>query len=335
MTAGNDMKILLTGVAGFVGTNFANYILENDPTIEIVGVDNLCTGFRENVDARIKFYQIDLLDHVKLEELFLEHEFYAIVHMAAFAAETLSPFCRRFCYNNNVIASTNLINAAINHSVKKFIFLSSIASYGDICPPFKEDDIPNHCDIYGLTKYVTVEDLKIAAAQHGLVFVVFKPFNIYGPYQALNSRYRNVAGIFMNKILEGETLSIYGDGEQTRAFSYIDDILPPIHKALIVETVCNQIYNIGSSKFYSVNEIADTIVRVTGKGKIQYLEGRHEVKDAYCDVTKVKRELGFVERTTLEEGITKMWKWAQTAPRRPVEKFSELEVTKGLYSFWT
>ncbi len=331
---GTEMKILITGVAGFLGSCFSDYILATQPDVTVIGIDNLCTGFRENVDERVKFYEFDLVDHVALENVFQENDIDYIVHMAAFAAEALSAFVRRHTYMTNVIASTNLINCAINHGIKRFLFTSSIASYGDLTPPFEEDMTPKPADIYGLSKFVTSEDLRIAREHHKLEYVIVMPFNIYGPKQALNSAYRNVLGIFMNKLLDGKRITIYGDGTQRRAFSYIDDLLQPLWKALTDPSCANQTYNLGSDRSYSVNELAQTCIKVVGHGDIRYLEPRHEVANAYSDVSKAKRELGYEVKTDLETGIARMWEWARSQPRRPVEKFKELEVTKGLYSFW-
>lgn len=329
------MRILITGIAGFVGSNLAEYVHDQNANDEIIGIDNFVTGFPENVPDFIEFHKIDLLDHEALDKVFANNNIDIIVHAAAFAAEALSPYVRRYTYLNNVVASTNLINAAINHDVKKFVFFSSIASYGDLSPPFKEDMIPKHKDIYGLSKYTTTEDLKIASEQHGLDFVVFCPFNIYGEKQSLNSRYRNVIGIWLQSLISGdETLNIYGDGEQRRSFTYIGDILPAIYKAVTDESIRNEKFNLGAEKFYSVNELADTIMTVTGKGTKVYHEGRHEVKNAWCDVTKAKERLGFEDKTNLEDGIRKMYAWAKTSPKRPVERFEGIEIKKGLYSFW-
>ncbi|CAL5226491.1 g9340 [Coccomyxa viridis] len=329
-----SQRILVTGAAGFVGANFVRYVLDEHPGTTVVGIDNLSTGFRHQVDERAIFHEIDLTNHVALEQVFATGKFDAIVHMAAFAAECLSPFVRRHCYMSNVIASTNLINAAINHDVPRFVFMSSIASYGDCEPPFREDATPVHNDIYGLTKYVTEQDLKIAAAQHGLDYVVLKPFNIYGPLQALDSRYRNVAGIFMQKILTDQPLTLYGDGQQTRAFTYIDDILPPIWRAVSDKSIRNEVFNLGSSSFHTVEEVADCIMQITGRGEKKFLEARHEVRHAYCDVSKAERLLGLAANTDLATGLGKMWDWARRETLKPVESFGELEVTKGLYGFW-
>lgn len=328
------MKVLITGVAGFIGSCFCDYILANHTEVTIIGIDNYCTGFRENVDDRVKMYELDLVDHEALERVFQENDIDYIVHMAAFAAEALSAFVRRHTYMSNVIASTNLINCAINYDVKRFLFTSSIAMYGDLTPPFREKMTPRPADIYGLSKLVTAEDLRIAQEHHGLEYVVILPFNIFGPRQALNSPYRNVLGIFMNKFLSGQPLTVYGDGSQTRAFSYIDDLLPPLWKALTDPECANQTYNLGSERSYTVDELAKTFIEIAGRGEVQYLEPRHEVKIAYSDVTKAKRELGYEEKTDLKTGIARMWEWAQAQPRRPVKTFENIEVTKGLYSFW-
>ena len=318
------MKILITGVAGFIGSCFSEYILDNHPEVEIVGIDNYCTGFKENVDERVKFYELDLVDHKELEKVFLENTIDYIVHMAAFASECLSNYVRRHTYMTNVIASTNLINCAINYNVKRFLFTSSIASYGDLTPPFKEDMTPQPADIYGLSKFITEQDLRIAKEHHGLEYVVIRHFNVFGPKQALNSRYRNVLGIFMNKLLGNEELTIYGDGSQSRAFSFIDDLLPPLWNALTDSICANQTYNLGSSKLYTVKELADIFIEVAGGGEVKYLEARHEVHTAWCDVQRAKDQLGYEEKTDVETGLKIMWDWAKQQTRHPVETFTDI-----------
>ena len=328
------MNLIITGIAGFIGSCFSEYVLTHHPEIQIIGIDNYCTGFKENIDERVKMYEMNLTDHRALEKVFQENSIDLIVHMAAFASEGLSDFCRRHTYMTNVIASTNLINCAINHRVKRFLFTSSIASYGDLTPPFTEDMIPRPMDIYGLSKHITSEDLRIANEHHGLEYVVIRPFNVYGPKQALNSRYRNVCGIFMNKLLDDQPLQIYGDGLQTRSFSYIDDLLPCFWTALTEPNCTNQTYNLGASRSYSIKELAETLIKITGQGEIEFMEARHEVKEARCSVDKAIAELGYRDVTDLETGLQKMWKWAQTHERHPVETFKDIELTKGLYSFW-
>ena len=317
-----------------MGSCLCDYILANHRDVSVIGIDNYCTGFKKNVDERVKMYELDLKNHEALENVFRENDIDYIVHMAAFAAEALSAFVRRHTYMTNVIASTNLINCAIKYSIKRFLFTSSIASYGDLTPPFRENMTPRPADIYGLSKYVTSEDLRIAHEHHGLEYVVIMPFNVYGPKQALNSPYRNVLGIFMNKLLDGQPLTIYGNGSQRRAFSFIDDLLPPLWRALTDPKCANQKFNLGSERSYSVQELAETFIRIAGRGEIQYLEARHEVDVAYSDVSKAKRDLGYEDKTDLETGIARMWLWAQSQPRRPFETFKNIEITKGLYSFW-
>lgn len=328
------MKILISGCCGFLGSCFIDWIIERHHDVEIVGIDNLSTGFQENLDPRVMFHEIDLVDHEAVNKIFEQHSFDYICHFAAFAAEAMADFVRRHTYTQNVIASTNLINNAINHGVKRFLFTSSIASYGDLQPPFTEDMIQVPMDVYGLSKYITEQDLRIAKEHHGLEYVIVRPYNVFGPKQALNSRYRNLAGIFMNKLLDDQPLTIFGNGLQSRAFSYIDDVLPAFWNALTFEKAANETYNIGASKVYSVNEFTDILMKVTGKGQIEHLEGRHEVQVAFSDVTKAKEQLGFEEQTDLESGLKHMWTWAQSSKRHPVEDFKDVEIEKKLYSFW-
>lgn len=329
------MTLLVTGCGGFLGSSFCEFVLRDYPEVKIVGIDNFCTGFAKNINSRIVFYEEDLLDHKRIASIFEKEKPDYVVHMAAFASEGLSDFCRRHTYMQNVIASTNLINCAINFKVKRFLFTSSIASYGNLNPPFKEDMIQQPSDIYGLTKYVTEQDLRIANEHHGLEYVILRPFNVYGPKQALNSRYRNVNGIFMNRLLEDKSLQVYGDGNQSRAFSYIDDILPPMWKALTDPSCANQTYNLGASKYYTVKHLANLLIQITGKGTIEHLESRHEVQRAWCDVDKAKHDLGLEDITDLETGLRKMWNWANEQDRRPIDNFDGIEIQRGLYSFWT
>ena len=210
---------LVTGGAGFIGSHVAEHLLGMGH--RVVVLDDLSGGFAENVPAGAIFVQGSILDHELIERLFQEHHFDYVYHLAAYAAEGLSHFIKRFNYNNNVVGSVNLVNAAVNHEVKCFVFTSSIAVYGAGQSPMTEDMTPMPEDSYGIAKYAIEQELKVSHEMFGLDYVIFRPHNVYGERQNIGDRYRNVVGIFMNQLLQGQPMTVFGDGEQKRAFTSI------------------------------------------------------------------------------------------------------------------
>ena len=326
------MKILVTGAAGLLGSRFVDWILENKPTAQIVGLDDLSGGYVENTPKnhpRYTFVMMDAADS-RVGELFEKNSFDYVVHFAAYAAECVSPFIRKFNYNNNLIATANLINFSIKYGIKRFLFTSSMAVYGgNNNPPFSEDLVPYPNDPYGIAKYACEMDLRVAGEQHGLDWVILRPHNVYGQKQNLWDSYRNVIGIWMWKHMNGLPLSIYGDGEQKRAFSYINDSLEPMWTALVDLKTSKQIINIGGIHEYSINETAKTLVEVMGGGEIKYFPPRHEVKYAWSTWDKSVDLLGFAHKTSLFDGMMDMWLWAQAQPHRSRFIWSEYEIETG------
>ncbi len=247
-------KSLVTGGAGFIGAHVADHLVAAGH--EVVVLDDLSGGFVENVNKDAEFVEGSVTDSALIDRLFDEHQFQYVYHLAAYAAEGLSHFIRQFNYNNNLIGSINLINASIRHKVECFVFTSSIAVYGSQTLPMIETATPMPEDPYGVAKYAVEMDLKTAHEMFGLNSIIFRPHNVYGSYQNVGDRYRNVIGIFMNQLMQGNPLTIFGDGEQTRAFSYIDDVAPHIANCVNIPDAYNQIINIGGDKDYSVNELA-------------------------------------------------------------------------------
>ena len=330
------MKILITGVAGLLGSRLATWILDNTQ-FQVVGVDDLTGGYIDHVDTRVDFYKLDLMkDFEQIECLFKNFKFDIVYHLAAYAAEGLSPFIRKFNYQNNLIASVNLINNSINHGVDRFVFTSSMAVYGSANkPPFDEEHTPSPEDPYGIAKYAVEQDLKAAYDHHGLNYTIIRPHNVYGINQNIWDRYRNVLGIWMYQILNNQNPTIYGDGNQTRAFSYVDDILEPMWKAAILDSCIGQIINLGGIDHHSINKAAEIVLSATGTDlKPIYLEKRYEVKHAWATWEKSSNLLDFEHKIDLTEGITKMWNWAKIQPNRDRFAWSEFEIDKNLYSYW-
>ena len=329
-----NMKIFVTGCAGLLGANYTRHLLNKGH--EVIGIDDLSGGYKAFIaeGEKFKFIKLNLERRKKVVELFEEYKPEILLHFAAYAAEGLSPFIRNFNYRNNLICSANLINECITHNTK-MIFTSSMAVYGEQEPPFTEDKRPQPVDPYGVAKYAVECDLKLAHDQFGLRYNIVRPHNVLGIYQNIWDKYRNVIGIFIRKTLNGEPILVYGDGEQTRAFSDIKYYMKPFDKLL---TDCdNETFNIGADKYFTLNEVAKTVQEIGKKYgyevPIEHGEPRHEVKHAYCNHDKAKNLLKFKDDTKLEELIDSIFVWAMKQPNRKV-KTMEYEVTKDIYDYW-
>lgn len=328
------MRCLVTGGAGFLGSHVARDLAAAGH--EVVVLDDLSGGFEDNVPEGAAFVRGTILDHDLVNRLFEERRFETVYHLAAYAAEGLSHFIRRFNYENNLVGTMNLINASVNFSVKCFVFTSSIAVYGAGRPPMTEDMAPAPEDPYGVAKSAIEMDLRIAHEMFGLDYVVFRPHNVYGENQNIGDRYRNVIGIFMNQIMQGKPLTIFGDGRQTRAFSYVREVSPLIAMAPVVAGARNQVFNIGADAPVSLNDLAREVCEVWGvKPNIVHLGARNEVVHAYASHEKLRRVFPAPERTwTLGEGLERMAAWAKTHGARQSASFKNVEIRKNLPASW-
>lgn len=327
---------LVTGAAGFMGAHLIRGLAQDFPGVRVVALDDLSGGFRSNLPTDTELVEGSVTDVPLVARLFDEHRFDCVYHLAAYAAEGLSHFIRRFNYTNNVIGSVNLINEAVRHESKCFVFTSSIAVYGTGQVPMREDMVPMPEDPYGIAKYAVELDLRAAHEMFGLDYVVFRPHNVYGEYQNIGDRYRNVVGIFMNQILLGEPLSVFGDGSQQRAFSYVGDIVPAIASAPFVPAARNRVFNVGAERPYTVLELARTVSRVMGAPDhpIRHLDARNEVRVAYSDHAAAHEVFGEPADTSLEDGLRKMADWVSSVGARRSPSFGDIEVTRGLPAFW-
>jgi len=324
---------LVTGGAGFIGSHVADELLARGHSVVVL--DDLSGGVRGNVPAGARFVAGSILDESLLARLFAEHRFDSVFHLAAYAAEGLSHFIRRFNYENNLIGSVNLINLAVRHEVRRFVFTSSIAVYGRNQLPMTEETPPRPEDPYGIAKHAVELDLAAAHETFGLDYVIFRPHNVYGERQNLGDRYRNVIGIFMNRILRGEPLTIFGDGTQTRAFTHVADVAPLIARAVDVETARNQVFNVGADRPCSVNELARVVAAAFGvEPRLRYEPARREVQHAWATHDKARHLLGEGSGIPLEEGVRRMAAWARTAGSRATPRFTAIEIDRGLPPVW-
>ncbi len=326
-------NILVTGGAGFIGSHVAEYLAKKGHKVTIL--DDLSGGFIENVPEydNISFVQGSIENSKLIDKVVKGKDI--IYHIAAYAAEGLSHFIRNYNYNNNLIGSVNLINSAVKNNVDKFLFTSSMAVYGSGKPPFNEDMKAVPEDPYGISKYAVEMDLKAAKEMFNLDSIIIRPHNVYGEKQNIGDPYRNVIGIFMNRVMQGLPPLKFGDGKQTRAFSYIGDIAPCIAEAPFIPEATNEIINLGAGREYTINELADTVVNAMGVDiKPEHAPKRFEVEHAYCTTEKSKRILGFQDKTSLKEGITKMTEWAKKKGPMPPTIWDGYELTKNLPEYW-
>lgn len=327
--------VFVTGACGFVGRWVCHHLLANGK--EVVALDDLSGGFVENLPEGVNLYRGSITNQELVENIFRHHSPRFVFHVAAYAAEGLSPFIRTFNCQNNIEGSEVIINACINHNVECLVFTSSIAVYGAQTPPFCEWHKPDPMDPYGAAKAFTEASLRNATALHGLNHVIFKPYNIYGPYQNCGDPYRNVIGIFIRQCMEGKPMTIFGDGNQTRAFSYIDDVAPAIASVIDREERWNETFNIGGAKHYSVKELANEVAKAMGMAdwSVVHLPERHEAKHAYCNNGRAKIAFGdLMPDVHLKEGLAKMAEWVKRAGLRKSKPFTNIEITKNLPPSW-
>jgi UDP-glucose 4-epimerase len=329
------MRILVTGGAGFIGAHVARHLL--DASHDVVVLDDLSGGYEENVPAGATFVAGSADDPALVDDLFRTQEFTHVFHLAAYAAEGLSHFIRRFNYTNNVLGSVNVLNAAVRAgTVERLVFTSSIAVYGAAQTPMSEDVVPEPEDPYGIAKYAVELDLRAAQRMFGLDYTIFRPHNVYGELQNLADPYRNVIGIFMNQLMSGQPMTVFGDGTQTRAFTHIDDVAPVIARSIDVPAAANEVFNVGADVPYTVLDLAKAVGRAfdVDEPEIDFLPAREEVVHAFSDHAKLHRVFGKDPTVPLEDGLRRMADWARkTGVREPI-RFDSVEVLQNLPPSW-
>jgi UDP-glucose 4-epimerase len=327
-------KALVTGAAGFIGSHVADHCLALG--MEVMAVDDLSGGFRRNVPARATWVQGDLRDPDLVRSVWARGPFDYVYHLAAYAAEGLSHHVRRFNYQTNLVASVNLINEAVNGGTKHFVFASSIAVYGSGQLPLREDMEPRPEDPYGISKYAVELDLKAAQHVFGLPFTIFRPHNVYGERQNIADRYRNVIGIFMNQLLRGEPMTVFGDGSQTRAFTHIDDVAPLLARAPLVPAARNEVFNVGADEAVSVAQLASEVAAALGKpARTVHLPARPEVVHAFSDHSKVRRVFApLPPAVDLKIGLRRMADWVQALGPGTPAAFGDIEIVEKLPASW-
>lgn len=326
--------VLVTGGAGFLGSHVAEALLLRGHDVTVL--DDLSGGYLANVPAGARFVEGSVVDPTVVDRVFDAGGFTHVCHLAAYAAEGLSHFIRRFNYTNNVVGSVNVLNASVNHGVRTFVFTSSIAVYGaspDL--PVSEDTPPRPEDPYGIAKHAVELDLRAAHEMFGIDFIVFRPHNVFGPRQNIGDRYRNVVGIFMNQILRGQPMTIFGDGTQTRAFSFVDDVAPIVAESVEIPAARNEVFNIGADEPCSLNDLARDVADAMGAPPaVAYLPPRQEVRHIHASHDKVRRVFGSRPATPLRQGLDRTAAWVRQHGARSTPVFRGIEVERHLPAAW-
>lgn len=325
---------LVTGGAGFIGSHVADRLLGLGR--QVVVLDDLSGGVRTNVPRDAVLVEGSILDTDLVTRIFTQWPIDHVYHLAAYAAEGLSHFIRRFNYSQNLIGSINLVNASVNHGVECFVYTSSIAVYGASRVPVTEEQAPHPDDPYGIAKLAVEQDLAAAHRMFGLDYVVFRPHNVYGERQNIGDRYRNVVGIFMNQLLQGRPMSIFGDGEQQRAFTHVSDVASAIAEAPFNLTARNQVFNLGSDTASTVNDLATVVADALNCNRlVEYLPARQEPVISVADHRKCRRVFGDIAATSLEAGVRAMAGWLRGHGASPTPAFEDIEIPRGLPDHWS
>ena len=318
-------KIFITGMAGFLGSHLAEAFIKKGHSV--VGCDNLIGGYLDNVPAKADFYQYDCVFLNSMRKIMKDVD--VVYHCAATAYEGLSVFSPHLVTKNIVEASASVISAAIQNNVKRFIFCSSMARYGENEVPFREEMEPRPQDPYGIGKYAAELLLRNLAETHGMEYVIAVPHNIIGPRQKYDDPYRNVAAIMINLMLQGRQPIIYGDGEQKRCFSFIQDDVGTLERAAFSDAAVNEVINIGpDEEFVTINHLSRTIAKLLDfELDPVYMPDRpKEVKLATCSADKARKLLGYQTKYTLEMGLREMIEYIRERGVKPFRYHLDLEI---------
>ena len=335
-SAKKKIKILVTGSAGFMGSHLYDYLAAQGH--EVYGVDDLSGGFLRNVSNKKRFTKLDLRDRKKTGDYIARLKPELIYHLAADATEGRSQFTPYSAVDRNFVAYVNLLVPAIKAGLKKMVLASSMSVYGAQQVPFHEKMLTQPEDIYGVSKASMEAMTRILSKVHGFQYTIVRPHNVYGPRQNLSDPYRNVIGIFINRLLYNKHFYIYGDGKQKRAFSYIDDVTNAVASMAFDKKCDGETFNVGNDYSCTINELSSLVLRgFFGNDRYhkrflpKYLPDRpQEVKYAYCAHDNLKRCIGYSAKTMLPDGIRKMIAWAKTLGAQEFRYLNEMDLSNNL-----
>lgn len=331
-----NRRVLVTGVAGLMGSHLAERLVESGA--QVVGLDNLIGGYRDNVPGGVEFHEVDVTDLENTRSLYEGVD--TVIHAACTAYEGLSVFSPALITRNTSLASACVYSNSIHAGVEKVIYLSSMARYGEQekCP-FDENMVPSPQDPYGIAKLESEMLLRNLAQTHGFNYVIIVPHNIIGPRQKYDDPYRNVAAIMINRMLRGLQPIIYGTGNQRRCFSFMDDVTDPILKCVNSDVANGLVVNIGpDDEFITINELASKLSNILGFEEPPiYVPGRpQEVENANCSADLAREILDYQPGTNLEQGLRQLVDWIKFRGARDFEYSLPIEfVTPLTPKTWT
>lgn len=335
--------ILITGSAGLLGSRLIEYIIDREYLNigddgfykDIIGIDLMAPWGNHFLPKKVRNFNIDLSDSEQVDLIFSQYNIKYVYHFASYAAEGLSYFMSTFNHKQNIIATSNVLNACIKYGVEKLIYTSSMSVYGDCIPPYFEWQRPSPKDPYAISKTACEKNIEVMGDQFGLKWTIIRPHNVFGRNQNMNDTYRNVIGIWMHQIWDGQPITIYGDGNQTRCFTEMTNILEPLYKCMHNSETDHQVINLGGTQKHTLNQIADMVMDVTGTSDKVYLEPRKEIKLCDVDGGKSIRLLDYKDSISVYNGISNMWQWVQE--EKPIGewyKWDTFELDKDIYSYW-
>ena len=320
------MKIFITGIAGFLGSNLG--IKLADKGYEVYGNDNLIGGYSSNLDKRFNFFEVDCCDLENMSRI-IPSNTDIVFHCAATAYEGLSVFSPSFVTKNIFDATVTTLTASIKNNLKKFIFCSSMARYGSQSSPFKEEMPSKPEDPYGIAKAAAEDIVTNLCDTHKIDWTILIPHNIVGPRQKYDDPFRNVMSIFLNKMLMNEQVYIYGDGQQKRCFSYVDDCIDCMEKSIFKKETSKQIINIGpDEETVTIKELAELCANEIGHNKEPiFVDDRpKEVKFATCSSDKARQLLEYKTKFTLKEAINKTANYIREKGPKKFDYHIDLEI---------
>lgn len=319
------MKIFITGIGGFLGSHLADRFIELGH--EVSGNDTLIGGYEDNVHEKASLYKVDCCDRSRMVEIIKGCDI--VVHTAATAHEGLSVFSPDFITKNIFQASVSTISAAIENNVKRFVYCTSMARYGNQNTPFTEDMTPRPVDPYGIAKVAGEDVLKTLSETHGMEWNIAVPHNIVGPRQRYDDPFRNVMSIMINRNLQGKPAIIYGDGLQTRCFSYVDDCVNCLEKMTLDPNLVSEIINIGPDEgTITIKQLSELVSNETGCNidPIHFPDRPREVKHAVCSANKARELLGYETRTDVRTSVIRTTEYIRRRGIKPFDYTFPLEI---------
>jgi UDP-glucose 4-epimerase len=317
--------VFITGIAGFLGSHLADTFIEEG--YEVAGNDNFVGGYENNVPQEAEFYEIDCNDVTEMKAAMADADI--VYHTAALAYEGLSVFSPARINKSIYQATSATLSAAADVGVDRFVYCSSMSRYGENETPFTEDMEPRPQDPYAISKVAAEDMVELMADVHGFEYVIAVPHNIIGPRQKFDDPFRNVAAIFINRMLQGKQPIIYGDGEQKRCFTFIQDDIRPLRKVATNDNVTGEVINIGpDDEFITINTLAETIADIIDfeLDPIYKPDRPQEVKLANCSADKARELLDYEAQYILRDGLQEMVEWINDEGPRDFSYHIDVEI---------